>query len=85
MAGGTFPNDIHGLDPDRISEQLRSLGRELEPDSPPDDREIDHLVRVLTAGSLLLTDVYNEERIARIMYPEKGFLSQLVDRMLAER
>jgi hypothetical protein len=85
MAGGTFPNDIHGLDPDRIGEQLRALGLELEPNSPPDDREIDHLVRVLTAGSLLLTDVYNEERIARIMYPEEGFLSQLVDRLLEDR
>ena len=44
-----------------------------------DELEVRHLVRVVTECSLLLTDVYSEQRIARIMHPERGYLQSLLD------
>ena len=32
-------------------------------------------MRVITECSLLLGDVYSDDRITRIMHPERGFLS----------
>ena len=52
--------------------------REIEDRGPagyrgrPDDLEVRHLVRVVTECSLLLTDVYSDERISRVMSPDRG-------------
>src|SRR5262245_33330294 len=42
-------------------------------------------MRVLTGCSLLLTDVYSDERIARIMQSDRSLLSGLVGQLLEQR
>lgn len=76
---------IESLDPDGLEARLREAARGLYPDRPMDAMELTHLSRVVTECSLLLTDVYSEERIARIMHPERGFLSSLVDRLIEQQ
>ncbi len=70
------------FDLNSLESSLREAATTLLPDRPVDDLELRHLVRVITECSLLLSDVYSEERIARIMHPERGFLSSLVDQLL---
>jgi len=48
-----------------------------------DELELQHLVRVITECSRLLNDVYSDDRIARIMLPEKELLSNLVERLVS--
>jgi MoxR-like ATPase len=76
---------IQSLDDKTLSARLREAAQGRYPDREMDDLEVRHLMRVVTECSLLLTDVYSEERIARIMHPERGFLSSLVERLIADR
>jgi len=75
---------IDSLDQEALESRLRQAARGLAPDRVMDDLEVTHLIHVVTECSLLLTDVYSEERIARIMHPERGFLSSLVERLIDE-
>jgi MoxR-like ATPase len=50
-----------------------------------DGLELKHLVRVLTGCSLLLTDVYTDGRIARIMRSDRLLLSTLVGQLIEEQ
>ena len=76
---------IESLDQEVLETRLRDVARGLFPDRMMDDLEVQHLTRVVTECSLLLTDVYSEERIARIMHPERGFLSSLVDKLIDQQ
>jgi len=70
---------IAPLDPEYLEARLRAVSR-------LDDPELRHLVRVLTGCSLLLTDVYSDERIARVMESDRCVLDHLVGQILdAER
>ena len=70
---------ITPLDPEYLETRLRAVSR-------LDDPELRHLVRVLTGCSLLLTDVYSDERIARVMERDRSVLDHLVGQLLdAER
>lgn len=75
---------IASLDQEALEACLRDAARGLDPGRVMDDLEVTHLIRVVTECSLLLTDVYSEERIARIMHPERGFLTSLVDRLILQ-
>lgn len=76
---------IQRLDAASLEQNVRDAAQVVSPNRFMDDIEIRHLVRVITECSLLLTDVYSEERIARIMHPERGFLANLVDRLIDEQ
>jgi hypothetical protein len=83
---GDIPSrHIESLSEDGFEERLRAAARRLFPDRVIDDLEVQHLVRVVTECSMLLTDVYSEDRILRIMHPERGFLSSLVDKLIDEQ
>jgi hypothetical protein len=82
---GSSDPRIDSLDQDLLEARLRDAARGLRPDSVVDDLEVRHLIRVITECSLLLSDVYSEERIARIMYPERGFLVRLVDHLIQKQ
>ncbi|HKQ61109.1 MAG TPA: AAA family ATPase [Candidatus Polarisedimenticolaceae bacterium] len=71
---------IESLDQQSLELRLRQAAHALWPERVFDDLEVRHLVRVVTDGSLLLTDVYSENRISRIMQGERGTLGGLVDR-----
>jgi MoxR-like ATPase len=74
---------IARLDQASLEARLREAANRLHPQAlAMDDLEVRHLVRVITECSLLLSDVYSEERIARIMHPERGFLGSLVDQLI---
>src|SRR3989304_1377830 len=70
------------FDPEGLVAALRDAARVLFPDQVVDDLEVRHLVRVITECSLLLTDVYSAERIARIMSRDRGFLCSIAGRLL---
>ncbi len=72
------------LDSESLEQMLRSAARVLFPDQVMDHLEVRHLVRVITECSLLLTDVYSTERIARIMKPDRGFLFGFVSRLIEQ-
>lgn len=76
---------VDGTDEDGLEERLRRAGRAVAPDRVLDDLEVRHLARVVTGCSLLLTDVYSDERIARIMHPGGALLSRLVGRLIEEQ
>ncbi len=76
---------IESLDQDVLEERLRDAARGTGRPGLVDDLEVRHLVRVITECSLLLSDVYSDERIARIMHPERGFLSRLVDQLISQQ
>src|SRR5262249_34868549 len=71
------------LDWGTLEARLRQTARSLEPGRIGDDPEVRHLMRVVTGCSLLLTDVYSEDRIARIMQPDRA-LPELVFTLLEE-
>jgi MoxR-like ATPase len=73
---------IERLDPESLETRLREAARALRPDRVMDDMEVRHLVRVITECSLLLSDVYSEGRIARVMHPGRRLLARLVDRLI---
>ena len=73
---------IESLDAERLGALVRRAANRLAPQRLMDDLEVRHLTRVISECSLRLTDVYSEERIARIMHPERGFLTHLVDHLI---
>jgi hypothetical protein len=75
-------NRIEPLDLERFRERLQIVAARLFPDRLVDDLEVQHLLRVINECSLLLTDVYSDERIARIMRPGREDLADLVDHMI---
>ncbi len=87
MAGDRSPRKprrIEGLEGSALTTQLRQAADLLRPHRVVDDLELRHLTRVVTECSLLLTDVYSKERIARIMHPDRGLLSSLVLKLIEE-
>ncbi|HEX6853525.1 MAG TPA: AAA family ATPase [Candidatus Polarisedimenticolaceae bacterium] len=75
---------IEGIDDKNLEARLREAARTASPDRPVDELELRHLMRVVTACSLLRTDVYSEDRIARIMTPDRTLLPSLVGRLIEE-
>jgi MoxR-like ATPase len=73
---------IERLDRKSLEARLRQAARVLAPDRIMDDLEIRHLARVITGCSLLLHDVYSDERIASIMLPARGLVEPLVEQLL---
>jgi hypothetical protein len=85
MAGETIKRTISridDLDQHGLEQRLRDAARTLDSQRVMDDLEVRHLVRVITECSLLLSDVYSEQRISRIMHPERGFLNNLIDQLI---
>lgn len=76
---------LDGTDDASLEARLKAAARSLAPERLVDDLELRHLVRVVTGCSLLLTDVYSDERIARIMQPDRSLLAAIIDRLLEER
>jgi hypothetical protein len=76
---------VESLDQAELEQRLRRVARDLFPDRVMDELEVRHLVRVITECSLLLTDVYSEERIVRIMHPDRTFFSNIVDNLIDEQ
>jgi len=76
---------IERLDPETLEAQLRQAASRLLPDRVMDDLEVRHLARVVTECSLLLADVYSEDRLARIMRPGPALITTLIDRIVHER
>lgn len=77
----TLPR-IERLDQPTLEARLRKAAARVDPDRAIDGLELQHLVRVITECSLLLSDVYSEERVARIMHPDRSFLSSLVGQLI---
>ena len=76
---------IEALDPVTLEARLRASARHLSGGHGVDTLEVKHLVRVLTGCSLLLTDVYSDDRIARIMQSDRFLLSSLVGQLIEEQ
>jgi MoxR-like ATPase len=76
---------IEALDADTLEARLRELSIAAAGARGVDGLELKHLVRVLTGCSLLLTDVYSDDRIARIMQPDRSLLSSLVGQLIEEQ
>jgi MoxR-like ATPase len=79
------PGSIEGFDADSLEVRLRDSARLLAGAYGVDGLEVKHLVRVLTGCSLLLTDVYSEDRIARVMQSDRLLLSSLVGQLIEEQ
>jgi len=75
---------VEPFDREALELRLREIARVVAPDRTVDDLELRHLMRVVSECSLLLTDVYSDQRIARIMQPERSLLTGLVHRLLEE-
>jgi MoxR-like ATPase len=76
---------VEPLDAERLEARLRASARSLHGSHGVDGLELKHLVRVLTGCSLLLTDVYSEDRIAKIMQSDRLLLSTLVGQLIEEQ
>ncbi len=76
---------IEAVDADSLEARLRESARLFSGARGVDGLELKHLVRVLTGCSLLLTDVYSDDRIARIMEPDRSLLSSLVGQLIEEQ
>src|SRR5882672_4576632 len=76
---------IEAFDAETLEVRLRESARLLTGAYGVDGLELKHLVRVLTGCSLLLTDVYSEERIARIMQADRFLLSSLIGQLIEEQ
>ena len=75
---------ITSLDREVLERLLRDTARGLYPDRVMDDIEVRHLMRVVTECSMLLGDVYSDERISRILHPGFGGLGGLLERLAEE-
>jgi hypothetical protein len=75
---------VEPLDSGTLESRVREAARVLFPDRVFDDLEVRHLTRVITECSLLLTDVYSADRLARIMSPDRGGLLGLVGRLIEQ-
>jgi MoxR-like ATPase len=76
---------IEAFDAETLESRLRESARVLAGAYGVDGLELKHLVRVLTGCSLLLTDVYTDGRIARIMQSDRLLLSSLVGQLIEEQ
>lgn len=76
---------IEAFDAETLESRLRESARLLAGAYGVDGLELKHLVRVLTGCSLLLTDVYTDGRIARVMQSDRFLLSSLVDQLIEEQ
>jgi MoxR-like ATPase len=76
---------IEALDPETLEARVRESTRLLSGAYGVDGLEVKHLVRVLTGCSLLLTDVYSDDRIARIMQSDRFLLTSLVGQLIEEQ
>lgn len=76
---------IEAFDAETLEARLRASARLLAGAYGVDGLELKHLVRVLTGCSLLLTDVYTDDRIARIMQSDRLLLSSLVGQLIEEQ
>jgi MoxR-like ATPase len=76
--------NVEPVDPESLEDRLRAVVVRLFADRELDDLELRHLTRVITECSLLLTDVYSDERISRIMDPGRTELARLVTRLIEE-
>jgi MoxR-like ATPase len=76
---------IEPLDADALAARLEDAARAMSGRADVDGLELRHLLRVLTGCSLLLTDVYSDERIARIMQTDRGLLQHLVGQLIEEQ
>jgi hypothetical protein len=76
---------IEPFDAETLEVRLRESARALAGAYGVDGIELKHLVRVLTGCSLLLNDVYTDDRIARIMQSDKSLLSTLVGQLIEEQ
>jgi MoxR-like ATPase len=77
---GVEPVDAASLD-----DRLRRIALRLFAGRTVDDEEVRHLTRVITECSVLLTDVYSDERISRIMEPSPGMVARLLARLVEDR
>jgi hypothetical protein len=75
---------VETFDETTLAARLREAARSVAPDRLMDDLEVRHLTRVVSGCSLLLTDVYSEERISRIVESERGLLGAFVGRLIEE-
>lgn len=82
---GSGSRRIEPFDHDTLEVCLREAAQGLFPDRVIDRIELRHLARVVTECSLLLTDVYSDERLTRIMHPDRGLLSSLVGRIIEQQ
>jgi MoxR-like ATPase len=80
----TTRRNVEPVDPESLEDRLRAVVLRLFADREVDDLELRHLTRVITECSLLLTDVYSDERISRIMDPGRAELARLVTRLIEE-
>src|SRR5262245_42266585 len=76
---------LEALDPETLEARLKDSARLLSGSSRVDNLELKHLIRVLTGCSLILTDVYSDERIAKIMQSDRLLLSSLVGQLIEEQ
>ena len=76
---------IEPFDAETLEARLRESARLLAGAYGVDGIELKHLLRVLTGCSLLLTDVYTDDRIARVMQSDKALLSSLVGQLIEEQ
>ncbi len=85
MAGETkrddTPSRIEPINPAALEARLREVASQVLPAGTADDLEIRHLLRVVLECSLLLNDVYSEDKVRRIMQTESGLLNRLVDKL----
>ena len=72
---------IQRLDPEALEGRLREAARRLKPDRVMDELEVRHLARVISECSLLLADVYSDERLAHIMRPDPELITGLIDEL----
>ena len=76
---------IEPLDLETVEARLRVAAKLRSGAQAVDGLEVQHLARVLTGCSLLLSDVYSEGRIARIMQADRTLLSSLVGHLIEEQ
>jgi len=75
---------IASLDREVLERLLRATARERFPDRVMDDTEVRHLIRVVTECSVLLGDVYSDERISRVLHPGFSRLGGLLEKLAEE-
>ncbi|HXV74816.1 MAG TPA: hypothetical protein VD788_00740, partial [Candidatus Polarisedimenticolaceae bacterium] len=76
---------IERLDRESLEARVRQAAERLVPDRVIDDLEIRHLTHVITECSLLLADVYSDERLRRIMRPPTELIAGLIDQLAREQ
>lgn len=80
-----YPRTVEPFDHEAIEGRIRQAASDLSPDRLVDEIELRHLSRVVTDCAMLLTDVYSDDRLERILHPERGALTDLIDRMIEQR